>query len=249
MAEEVWPDAQPFSFEGGKTGVLVVHGFTGCTQSMRPLGEGLAKAGFTVAAPRLPGHGTSVEDLARRSWEEWTGEAEKALRELMERCDKVFVTGLSMGGTITCWLGEKYAAEVAGLMPINAAVARLNPLMPLTPFAKYFLKTTPGVGSDIKDPSAKESCYDKVPVRAAAELYELMKITRRGLPKITAPVLVFTSREDHVVPPANGPYILEHVGSADKELVWLENSYHVATLDYDKELIVRRCVEFVTRLS
>ncbi|MBC7247641.1 MAG: alpha/beta fold hydrolase [Actinobacteria bacterium] len=249
MAEEVWEDARPFFFEGGKTGVLVVHGFTGCTQSMRPLGEGLAEAGFTVAGPRLPGHGTSVEDMGRRTWEEWTGEAEKALRDLKGRCEKVFVTGLSMGGTITCWLGEKYAAEVAGLMPINAAVARLNPLLPLTPVAKYFLKTIPGVGSDIKDPSVKESCYDKVPVRAAAELYELMRITRRDLPRITAPILIFTSREDHVVPPTNGPYLLEHVSSTDKELVWLENSYHVATLDHDRELIIRRCVEFIRRLS
>ena len=249
MAVEVWPDAQPFSFEGGKTGVLVVHGFTGCTQSMRPLGEGLAAAGFTVLGPRLPGHGTSVEDMATRTWEEWVGEAEKGLRELMDRCDKVFVTGLSMGGTITCYLGEKYAEKVAGLMPINAAVAKLNPLLPLTTVTKYFMKTIPGVGSDIKDPNMKESCYDKVPVRAAAELYELMKLTKRDLPKITAPILIFASREDHVVPTANGPYILENVSSKDKELVWLENSYHVATLDYDKDLIVKRCVEFINRLA
>lgn len=249
MAEEVWPDAQPFFFEGGKTGVLVVHGFTGCTQSMRPLGEGLADAGFTVSGPRLPGHGTSVEDMSHRTWEEWTGEAERALRDLKNICERVFVTGLSMGGTITCWLGEKYADDLAGLMPINAAVAKLNPLLPLTTVSKFFLKTIPGVGSDIKDPQVQESCYDKVPVRAAAELYELMKITRRDLPRITAPILVFTSREDHVVPPANGPYILEHVSSRDKELLWLENSYHVATLDYDRELIIARCTEFMRRLS
>ncbi len=245
MAEEVWPDAEPFHFEGGKTGVLVVHGFTGCTQSMLPLGKGLAEAGFTVLGPRLPGHGTSVKDMASRKWQEWTGEAERGLKELLERCDKVFVTGLSMGGTITCFLGERYPEGIAGLMPINAAVAKLNPLMPLTPYAKYVLKTIPGVGSDIKDPDAKESCYDKVPVAAAAELHALMKVTRRDLAKITAPILIFASREDHVVPTTNGPYILERVSSSDKELVWLENSYHVATLDYDKDLIIRRCVEFI----
>ncbi|NPV58595.1 MAG: alpha/beta fold hydrolase [Actinobacteria bacterium] len=245
MAEEVWPDAQPFSFEGGDIGVLVVHGFTGCTQSMLPLGKGLAEAGFTVLGPRLPGHGTNVKDMGTRKWTEWTGEAERGLKELLERCEKVFVTGLSMGGTITCFLGERYPERIAGLMPINAAVAKLNPLMPLTPVAKYVLKTIPGVGSDIKDPGAKESCYDKVPVAAAAELHALMKITRRDLAKITAPILVFASREDHVVPTTNGPFILDHVSSADKELVWLENSYHVATLDFDKELIIKRCVEFI----
>ncbi len=249
MAEEVWPDAQPFYFEGGRTGVLVVHGFTGCTQSMLPLGEGLAAAGFTVLGPRLPGHGTTVGDMGTRKWREWTGEAEKGLEELLGRCDRVFVTGLSMGGTIACYLGERHADRVAGLMPINAPVHRLNPLLPLTPLAKYVLKTIPGVGSDIKDPEAVESCYDKVPVAAAAELHQLMKATREGLAGISAPMLVFSSREDHVVPTTNAPYILEHVGSSDKELVWLENSYHVATLDHDKQLIIERCVEFINRLA
>lgn len=249
MAVEVWDDAQPFSFEGGKTGVLVVHGFTGCTQSMYPLGEGLASAGFTVTGPRLPGHGSTVQDMSTKTWREWTDEAEKGLKDLLDRCDKVFVTGLSMGGTITLFLGERYADRIAGLMPINAAVAKLNPLLPLTPIAKYVLKTIPGVGSDVKDPDMEESCYDKVPVPAAAELHNLMKLTKKDLAKVSAPILVFTSREDHVVPPSNGPFIMEHVGSQDKELVWLENSYHVATIDYDKDLIIKRCVEFVNRLS
>jgi len=247
MSEEVWPDAQAFSFEGGKTGVLVVHGFTGCTQSMLPLGEGLAAAGFTVLGPRLPGHGTTVGDMGIRKWREWTGEAENGLKELLGRCDRVFVTGLSMGGTITCYLGERYADRVAGLMPINAAVQKLNPLMPLTPIAKYLLKTIPGVGSDIKNPDVQESCYDKVPVAAAAELHQLMKVTREDLAKITAPILVFSSREDHVVPTSNGPFILEHVGSTDKELVWLEDSYHVATLDNDRQQIIDRCVDFINK--
>jgi len=249
MVEDVWPDAQPFSFDGGKTGVLVVHGFTGCTQSMLPLGKGLADAGFTVIGPRLPGHGTTVRDMSTRTWQEWTGEAEKGLKELLERCDKVFVTGLSMGGTITCFLGERYADKVAGLMPINAEVSKPTRGLSLTPVLKYVLKTIPGVGSDIKDPDAKESCYDKVPVPAAAELYKLTKVTKRDIGKITAPILVFTSRQDHLAPPSNGPFILEHVISTDKELVWLENSYHVATLDYDKQLIIERCVEFINRLA
>ncbi|RJP31518.1 MAG: alpha/beta fold hydrolase [Actinobacteria bacterium] len=249
MVEEVWEDAQPFSFEGGKTGVLVVHGFTGCTQSMLPLAEGLAAAGLTVIGPRLPGHGTSVKDMSARKWDEWTGEAEKGLADLLDRCDKVFITGLSMGGTITCYLGERYADKLAGIMPINAAVSKLNPLLPLTPVAKYVLKTIPGVGSDIKDPDIKESCYDKVPVPAAAELYALMKTTKRDLPKVTEPILVFTSRDDHVVSPSNGPYIMDNVSSTDKELVWLENSYHVATLDFDKDEIIKRCVEFIKRLA
>jgi carboxylesterase len=249
MSVEVWPDAQPFSFDGGKIGVLVVHGFTGCTQSMLPLGKGLAEAGFTVIGPRLPGHGTSVEDMATKTWQEWTGEAEKGLEELLGRCDKVFVTGLSMGGIITLFLGENYPDKVGGLMPINAPISKQNPLLALAKVTKYFMKTAPGVGSDVKDPDSKESCYDKVPVPAAAQLYELTNKVKKDIPKITAPILIFKSREDHLVKAENAPYLLEHVSSKDKELVWLENSYHVATIDNDKDEIIRRCVEFIQRLS
>jgi carboxylesterase len=251
MAETVWPEAEAYSFEGGKTGVLVLHGFTGCNQSMRPLGEGLAKAGFTVEGPRLPGHGTSVSDMATRTWQEWTGEAEKGLAKLAEKCDKVFVVGLSMGGTITLYLAEQHPEKIAGIITINAPVAKLNPLMPVTLMNQYILKnmTIPGVGSDIKNPDMKEMAYDKVPTRAAAQLYKLMKLTKNNLASIKMPVLAIGSREDHVVPTMNGPYILDHIASKDKELIWLANSYHVATLDNDKDEIINRCTEFIKRLS
>lgn len=247
MSAEVMKGAEPFFFEGGETGVLVLHGFTGTTQSVRPLGEGLAAEGFTVLGPRLPGHGTDIGDLAGRSWMEWVGEAERGFETLKERCSRVFVTGLSMGGTLTLYLGERRPQEVAGLMPINAAVDMKNPLLLLTPVAKYFLKTVPGVGSDIKDPSQKELCYDRVPVRAAHELLKLTREVRARLHQITAPLLVFVSKQDHVVPPSNGPLIMQRVSSQEKELVWLENSYHVATLDYDCDTVIRRCVEFIRK--
>jgi carboxylesterase len=242
---EVWEEAKPYFFEGNQIGVLVLHGFTGCNQSMRPLGEAMAQYGFTVLGPRLPGHGTSVQDMAKRKYTEWTFEAERAFLELEKKCKDVFVTGLSMGGTLTLWLGEKYGKRVAGLIPINAPVFLRNPLLYFAPIAKYILKTVPGVGSDIKDPKVKELCYDKVPVGASHELLKLMKTVKRDLAKVTSPTLIFQSREDHVVNPPNAPYIHEHIGTPAKELVWLENSYHVATLDNDKELIFSRSAEFI----
>jgi carboxylesterase len=199
----------------------------------------------------LPGHGTSVEDMSTRTWQEWTGEAERGLAELSRTCDQVFVTGLSMGGTITLYLAEQHPEKIGGIMPINAPVAKLNPLLPITLMNQYVLKkmTIPGVGSDIKDPNMKEMAYEKVPARAAAQLYKLMKITKTGLPSIKTPILVFESREDHVVPPMNGQYVTDNVASADKELVWLANSYHVATLDNDKDEIINRCIGFIKRLA
>ena len=242
---KIWDDAQPFYFKGNSTGVLVIHGFTGCTQSMLPYGKALAARGYTVIGPRLPGHGTTVEDMAFRKYTEWTGEAERALQELRGQCDRVFVTGLSMGGTITLTLAAKYGDKIDGIIPLNALVIT-EPLLRLTPILKYLLKTRPGVGSDIKKPEAKESCYDQVPVAAAYELTRLLKVTREGLPRIHAPALVIASREDHVVPePINAETIVANLGSKNKELLWLENSYHVATLDNDAALIFEKAAEFI----
>jgi len=250
MAEpKVWDDAQPFYFEGNSTGVLVIHGFTGCTQSMLPYGKALAARGYTVLGPRLPGHGTTVEDMASRKYTEWTGEAKRALQELSGRCDRVFVTGLSMGGTLTLYLAANLGDKIAGTIPVNA-LALTEPLLRLTPILKYLLKTRPGVGSDIKKPEGKELCYDKVPVSAACELTRLLKETREGLPRVSVPALVIASREDHVVQePANAEYIMANLGSKDKELLWLENSYHVATLDNDAGLIFEQAAEFIEKHS
>ncbi len=242
---KVWDDAQPFSFKGNSTGVLVIHGFTGCTQSMRPYGEALAARGYTVLGPRLPGHGTTVEDMAFRKYTEWTGEAERALQDLRSRCNRVFVTGLSMGGTITLYLAARFGEQIAGIIPVNALVVT-EPLLRMTSILKYVVKTRPGVGSDIKKPESRESCYDQVPVPAAYELTRLLKATREGLPRVTAPALVIASREDHVVrEPANAAHIMANLGSKDKKLLWLENSYHVATLDNDAELIFEEATEFI----
>jgi carboxylesterase len=248
MAEpKVWEDAQPFRFEGNSTGVLVIHGFTGCTQSMLPYGKALAARGYTVLGPRLPGHGTTVEDMASRKYTEWTAETERALQELCGHCAPVFVTGLSMGGTITLTLAAHFGDKITGIIPINA-LALTEPLLRLAPILKYLLKTRPGVGSDIKRPEGKESCYDQVPLPAVPELTALLKVMRAGLPGVRVPALVIASRQDHVVKePANAEYIMANLGSKDKKLLWLENSYHVATLDNDAEFIFEQAAQFIER--
>src|SRR5580704_7049564 len=100
----VLPGAESTSFPGGPVGVLVLHGFTGNPTSMRALAEALAEAGYAVELPRLPGHGTAVEDMLPTRWVDWSGAAEAAFADLAGRCAKVAVAGLSMGGTLAAWL-------------------------------------------------------------------------------------------------------------------------------------------------
>lgn len=234
----VMDDGRPFFIEGrGKLGYLLLHGFTGTTSSMKPMGEYLADKGVTVLAPRLPGHGTDVKDMGRWSVSDWTGVVTAAFEELENLCDKIFVAGLSMGGTLALYLGEKFPDRISGLVPICAPVFLKNPALRLVPFLKHLAKTLPGPGGDIKNPDVTEVAYDRLSVPALGEMLKLLRAVERDLGKITEPVRIIQARDDHVVPPENGPYIFDRVTSEDKVLVWLDNSYHVATLDYDRERV------------
>lgn len=245
----ILPGAEPLYAIGSRTGVLVSHGFTGTPQSMRFLAEGIAKAGCTVAMPRLKGHGTTPADMAAATASDWTADIVAAMRWLEERCDLLFMTGLSMGGTLTLWAAGQFPDRFAGIIPINAAVVMDTPDMAALAFAPDAPAELPGIGSDIKAPGVKEVAYPVTPVPAIKHLIALAAVADLMLPRIKCPALVIHSREDHVVPPHNGEHIMSRISSTDKELLWLDNSYHVATLDNDKELILQRTLAFITAHS
>ena len=242
----ILPGAEPFFFEGGSVGCLVSHGFTGSPQSMRFLGEFLAReGGLTVSGPLLTGHGTRPEDMAQATAEAWIRSLEDGMATLQERCTSIFVTGLSMGGTLTLYLAAMYPQVFRGAIPINGALVLNSPDFAALAFMRDAPPLIDGIGSDIKQPGSTELAYPQTPVAAIRQIYALMAVTRDLLPRVQCPTLVIQSREDHVVPPENGPLILEHVGTSDKRLLWLDDSYHVATLDNDKELIGGEIVNFV----
>ena len=240
----VMQGAEPFYHEGSSIGILVCHGFTGTTQSMRPLGEAYKNFGFTVCGPRLKGHGTSYEEKETTSYHDWIASIEEGLQWLKERCHVIFVTGLSMGGTLTLYLAEKYP-EVKGIIPINAAVSL--PAMEALLQAEH-PRYIDAIGSDIKDPNSVELAYEKTPTKSVEQIVELVKVVRMDLNKIICPALIFVSDEDHVVPPDNSMIIFENISSDDKELYRLTNSYHVATLDYDQSIIINLSLAFINRV-
>lgn len=239
------PGAEPWAAEGGPTGVLVLHGFTGSPQSVRPWAEAIAEKGHTVIVPRLPGHGTSVKDLANYGPADWVGTAEESLTGLFERCDKIFVCGLSMGGTLTYDLASRFSERIAGIVVVNGPVFTKDPRAKLAPILGKLDLTLKGVSNDIAEPGQSEIAYGKVSTKAAGKLITFMGEVQRRLGRVQSPALIFTSAQDHVVHPSNGPYILEHISSTDKRHVTLERSYHVATLDYDRHLIFDETIAFI----
>jgi carboxylesterase len=240
------PGAEPYAADGGPVGVLVVHGFTGCPQSMRPWAEHLAAAGYTVSLPRLPGHGTRWEDLQLTRWPDWYGEVDNAVSALRARCDSVFVMGLSMGGTLSLRLAEQRPDDVAGLVLVNPSIMMKDPRLIVMPILRRIMATQPGIGSDIKKSGPVELAYDKVPLQAFASMMDLWKQARADLGRIRAPVLLFHSSVDHVVQPVNSETLLKELSCPVEERL-LENSYHVATLDNDAPMIFAGSVDFVQK--
>lgn len=234
-----------YSAEGGSLGVLVLHGFTGNPASLRSLAEACANAGFSVELPRLPGHGTSLEDLMTTSWADWSRAAEAAYDDLASRCARVGVVGLSMGGSLSAHLGE-VRPDIAGIVFINPLVKSPGQEMidGLGQLLDAGLETVDSIGSDIKMVGSVEDSYSATPLVCARSLFEALAVVNEDLAKISAPVLLLSSREDHVVTSDNGDDIVAMV-SGPVERVWLENSYHVATMDHDAELVESLTIAFL----
>jgi carboxylesterase len=237
------PGAEPYHHDGGEAGVLLCHGFTGTPQSMRPWAEFLAAHGLTVSLPRQPGHGTTWQEMNRTRWEDWYAEVEKAFEDLQGRCAEVFVCGLSLGGCLALRLAEVHGPEVRGLVLVNPSITLDVPLLRLAPLLKWFMASVPAVAGDIKKQGITETAYLRTPVRAAASLPQLWHLVRADLPKVTQPLLVYHSTDDHVVKPASVGLLrrtLEHATIEE-----LSDSYHVATLDNDADRIFAGSLDFI----
>jgi esterase/lipase len=246
----VMPGAEPFAFPGGdgpdgRTGVLLVHGFTGTPMSMRPWGEHLAAEGFAVRCPLLPGHGTRWQDCNTSRHDQWTMTVETAFDELAAECDRVFVAGLSLGGTLATRLAEVRPDDVAGLLLVNPALLTQRLDAKLLPLLSRLTGSWAPIASDIKKAGVTELAYPKLPTRAMMQVRSLWAATRADLARVTAPVIVFHSVEDHIVEPVNSTILLAGVSSTDTTEVLLEDSYHVATLDNDAPRIFAGSVDWI----
>jgi carboxylesterase len=241
----VLPGAEPFQAEGGPVGVLLCHGFTGSPQTMRGWADYLAGQGLSVSLPRLPGHGTTWQDLARTGWQDWYAEVDAAFRELAGRCEQAFVFGLSMGACLALRLAEVHGSAVRGLVLANPSLAPDTKLFLLAPVLKHLIRSLPGIASDIKKPGPHELGYDRVPARAAATLPGLWKTTAGDLGKVTQPVLVYRSTVDHVVGSASMRVLLAGLPGERVTVRECPDSYHVVTLDNDAQVVFEGSVKFI----
>jgi carboxylesterase len=229
--------------------VVLSHGFTGSPVSMRPWAEHLAAAGYTVRLPRLPGHGTTWQELNRTRWQDWYAAVDAAFRELHERCERVFVGGLSMGGTLVTRLAQEHGPRVAGLVLVNPVYKVDDLRLRALPLLQALVPSVAAIGNDIKRPGQDEGAYDRTPLKALYSQTQLWADVVRDLPEVTQPVLLIHSAQDHVVPVSSSELLLSRLSSSDVTEIVLHESYHVATLDNDAPRIFEESVAFIERLS
>jgi carboxylesterase len=240
---------QPFAFDRGPIGCVLLHGFTAAPKEMRPLGDYLAARDITVRGVRYAGHGTTPQDLARTTWRDWVASAEEAVYGLRQRCSQVWSIGLSLGGLISLYLAEQQLVDgVCAIAPAiyppdrRMAIARL-----LTPFMPYARKDL----ADLHDPIAlaEHADYELFPTRAVAELNALMRHTRRALHQVDVPLLLVFARHDRVVSLDALETIWSRVASTDKQQLILERGGHIVTEDYDKEIAFAAIDQFLRQHS
>jgi carboxylesterase len=241
--------SEPISYVSkSDIGILISHGFTSTPDSFRYIANRLGEAGFNVEVPRLSGHSSRWQDLNNTKYEDWINDLKSALAALRKRADKIFVMGLSMGGTLALRLAQ-LNPDIIGVIVINHAIFLGNPAVFLVPLLRFIIKSTPAIAGDIKDPSAKELAYDRSPTEGVYQMTRLIKKVKKDFGLIKMPSLIFKSRDDHILPVKNATYTYSKIPSNDKELIWLDNSYHVATMDFDKDLIIEKTIYFINRHS
>lgn len=216
---------------------------------MRELGERLFDAGFDAAGILLPGHGTTADDMEKKKWTEWYDAVENKLKELQARYKNVFLCGQSMGGCLSLYAASFHS--VNGVITISSGLKIFDWKLRFLPVVKYFVRfIKKHDGPDIKDPIAKanEVHYDLMPVKSIIELQHLLDKLRGRMPLVTCPVLLIHARQDHTFAFKNQKMMYDALGSNTKKTVTLDNSYHVATVDYDKAIIHKESIEFIKEL-
>lgn len=237
--------AESFFFQGNEIGILICHGFNATPQSVRFLGEQFARAGLTVYGPRLKGHGTHFLEMEQCHFEVWIDSLFQAYDYLRTFCREIYLIGQSMGGLLALELASR-GIPLDGIITINAALSVPGYERNSEETVQSYI---PEDEPDINAKNVHEIVYDTVPVTAIRNLLQLAAHTKNKLSLVSCPALILKSKVDHVVPPENSDFIFERISSVFKRIETLENSYHVASMDYDKQNIVDETISFIKSVA
>lgn len=241
--------AVPFFLRRGPVGVLMIHGYTDCPFTLESLGKRLAsEGGYTVRCDLLPGHGTDPAELNRVTWRDWWESVLHAYDALAAECTRVYVMGLSFGGTLALHLAQH--REPAGLVTLAAMLGSVDPRPYQAHWLRHLMAFVPKTaGPDVSEALADYVGYDTVPVGGVAQVMQLIAHVSDDLAQVRCPMLIVHGQNDRTVPLENARTIHDTVASTDKELVILPRSCHVVTLDVEREILETRVLAWMSRMA
>ncbi len=251
------PTAEPFFLQGNRTGILLIHGFTGTPKEMRWMGESLKESGYTCLGIRLNGHATHPEDMRRSRWTDWTASVEDGYHLLSGSVDRIFLAGLSMGGVLSLLMSTRLAQRVAGVIAMSTPyqLPKDYPLWMLRlsgKFVRYNPKSNevPGASWFDKAAYAEHVSYPQNPLRSVVELKLLINEMKTALPDVRKPVLLIHSRDDSYVLPKNAENIFAGlVNISDKTKLYVTGSGHVITRDAARHQVFEAALEFIRKVE
>ncbi len=249
--------------KGGEHGVVLIHGLTGSPFELKPLARALHRNGFTVRAPCLAGHGTSLEDLKQTSWQDWYGTVRDTCAEMATECSTISVAGLCMGALLALWLAAEERNKVRAVAALSTTLFYdgwslpwyrfLLPISYLPPI-RYFYAYEERPPYGVKDVRMRQEveaaikggglAYSHFPSHAMHELFKLIRTVKRSLPLVTAPTIILHALEDDVASIRNAEYVEQHIGATHVRKVLLPDTYHMLTLDLQKQRVAQETVDF-----
>lgn len=258
-----------YRIKGSNVGVLLLHGLCGTPTEMRFVANGLARKGHTVICPQLAGHCGTMEDLAGSRWQDWYASAEKALDELRQTCDTVIVGGLSTGAVLALLLAARRPNDVQGTLLLAPTLwlngwlipwyARLFKIVFTRRFADRFDfpdlhphgikddRIRDVIRNALASGDSSQAGLPATPGSSVLEHRRLVKDMRAELGNITQPAMIVHPREDDYADLNNAWYLQRHLkGMVD--MVVLEDSYHIVTVDRQRHLVVERAQQFVANV-
>jgi carboxylesterase len=245
-------DVNPAAFDlaghgnaGAARAVLLIHGFTGTPYEMRFLGEALAARGLRAVGPLLPGHGADAAALNRTTARDWLAAVERARAAVAP----VAIVGLSLGGLLALELARAHP-ELEALCVLGTPLWLPRTTVLLARTAARVARAVPKLGgSDIRDRGVKASfpSLAQFPLAALGSLIDFMPAVRARVPEITVPALVMHAERDHVAPFGCALELHDRLGAADKRFVALAQSFHIITVDVERDRVAREVGDFIMK--
>lgn len=226
-------------------GCLCLHGFTGEPWEVEPVANYfLHEKKWLVYTPTLPGHGPDG-NLKDVTYKEWVLMAEIAVKELLKRCEKVYVIGFSMGGMLACYIASKYPIDK--LVLLSAAAYYVNPYQLLQELKDVVRLGMQGKLAEDKHYLHYREKIINTPISAVYQFMVAVKKIRPYVKKVNVPTLILQGELDGIVPPKSAFYLFETIGSRQKELTFLPEAKHIICHGFDKDLLIEKIELFLCR--